>query len=94
MSDCTYHHICGLPDDADPEVQLCILHSHNPDKDTQAFADPPPCRSGCPPQQYVELPESLAARARRDRVHHKGFRGKTLTLVTTLVDTQRSSVKD
>ena len=36
MSDCTYHKICGLPDDVDPEAQLCILHSHKPDKDEKS----------------------------------------------------------
>ena len=39
MADCKHHDICGLPDDADPEARLCILHTHNPDKDTQAFAE-------------------------------------------------------
>ncbi len=46
------------------------------------------------PQQYAELPESLAVRALRTRVPQNGLRVKTMTLVTTLVDAQRSRVKD
>ena len=36
MSECKHHDICGL--DAEPETDLCILHSENPDKDQEAFA--------------------------------------------------------
>ncbi len=46
------------------------------------------------PQQYAQLPASLQVRELRDRVHQKGFRVKTITLVTTLVDGQRYSAKD
>ena len=38
MPCCKYHDICGLPDDADHESQLCVLHSQNRTKDRQAFA--------------------------------------------------------
>ena len=38
MSDCKYHDICSLPDDADHAAQLCTLHSQNPDKDTRRHA--------------------------------------------------------
>ena len=46
------------------------------------------------PQPYAQLPERLEVRALRYRAHHKGFRVKTITLVTTLVDAQRYGVKD
>ncbi len=46
------------------------------------------------PQQYAQLPERLEVRELRYRVHQKGFRVQTITLVTTLVDTQRYRVKD
>jgi hypothetical protein len=38
MAECKYHYICGLTDEYDPEAGLCILHSHQPQKDQQAFA--------------------------------------------------------
>jgi hypothetical protein len=46
------------------------------------------------PQQYAQLPESLEVRELRYRVHQKGFRVTTITLVTTLVDAERYSVED
>jgi len=39
MSECLHHNICGLSDEADPEAQLCILHSKHPDKNIQAFSE-------------------------------------------------------
>jgi uncharacterized protein YjbI with pentapeptide repeats len=37
MSECRYHAICGLTDEAGPTGGLCILHSHQVDKDPDAF---------------------------------------------------------
>lgn len=37
MADCIHHDICGLPDDYDEAVRLCILHSEKPDKDPGDF---------------------------------------------------------
>ncbi len=46
------------------------------------------------PKQYAEVPERLEVRELRYRVHQKGFRVKTITLVTTLIDAQLYSIKD
>jgi len=46
------------------------------------------------PQQSAQLPESLTGRELRYRVHAKGFRVETITLVTTLVDAERYRVED
>ena len=37
MPECRHHAICGLTDEADPGAGLCILHSHQADKDPDAF---------------------------------------------------------
>jgi uncharacterized protein YjbI with pentapeptide repeats len=37
MPECRHHAICGLTDEADPAAGLCILHSHQADKDPDAF---------------------------------------------------------
>jgi uncharacterized protein YjbI with pentapeptide repeats len=37
MPECRHHAICGLTDEADPAAGLCILHSHQADKDSDAF---------------------------------------------------------
>jgi hypothetical protein len=51
----------------------------------------------CPQWMEAEpcasLPDRLEVRALRDRVHRKGFRGKSLPLVTTLLDAARSTVE-
>ena len=39
MPECLHHKICGLTDEADPTVGLCILHSHKVDKDPVAFTN-------------------------------------------------------
>ncbi len=49
----------------------------------------PPRPGGWPPQQYAQLPEHLDVRELRYRVHQKGFRVKTITSGTTLVDALR-----
>ena len=36
---CKHSEVCDLYADADPEANLCILHSENPEKDKQAFAE-------------------------------------------------------
>jgi Transposase DDE domain len=46
------------------------------------------------PEQYAQLPEHLRLRELRYRVLPKGFRVKTITLVTTLVDAERYRVED
>lgn len=46
------------------------------------------------PQQYAALPESLEVRELRYSVHQKGFRVKSITLVTTLLNAQLYSLKD
>jgi hypothetical protein len=55
---------------------------------------PATCPGWMSPEQYALLPESLEVRELRYRVHHKGFRVKTITLVTTLVDAQHYRVED
>ena len=40
-------------------------------------------------QQYAELPQELTLREVRIRVVHKGFRTKTIVVVTTLLDAER-----
>jgi hypothetical protein len=37
MSECRHYSICGLTDEADPDAGLCILHSHQVVKDSDAF---------------------------------------------------------
>src|SRR5215471_17817406 len=37
MPECRHHVICGLTDEADPAAGLCILHSHQVDKDPDVF---------------------------------------------------------
>jgi hypothetical protein len=44
--------------------------------------------------QYAALPGSLVVRELRYTIHQKGFRTKTITLVTTLVDAERYSLSD
>ena len=46
------------------------------------------------PQQYAQLPDPLRVRDLRYRVHQKGFRVNTITLVTTLLDSTRYRVAD
>jgi hypothetical protein len=46
------------------------------------------------PQQYTQLPERLRVRELRYQVHQKGFRVKTVTLVTTLLEAQTYRVED
>ena len=55
---------------------------------------PTTCPEWMPPEQYAQLPERLRVRELRYRVHQKGFRVETITLVTTLVDAERYSAKD
>jgi len=37
VPNCVIYEVCGLPDDADPEKRLCILHSRNVRKAPEAF---------------------------------------------------------
>lgn len=53
---------------------------------------PATCPEWMDPQQYAQLPESLAVRELRYRVQQKGFRVKMITLVTTLVDAALYSI--
>jgi hypothetical protein len=46
------------------------------------------------PQQYAQLPDSLEVRELRYRVQQKGFRVEMVTLVTTLVDAKRYTLKN
>lgn len=46
------------------------------------------------PQHYATLPERLEVRELRYQVQQKGFRVKTITLVTTLLDAQLYSLQD
>jgi hypothetical protein len=55
---------------------------------------PATCPEWMSPQQYAELPEHLRLRELRYRVQPKGFRVKTITLVTTRVDAERYRVED
>ena len=45
-------------------------------------------------EQYAALPGSLVVRELRYTIHQPGFRTKTITLVTTLVDAERYSLSD
>jgi hypothetical protein len=54
-------------------------------------ADRPPWMSQ---RQYAALPESLIVRELRYTIHEKGFRPRQITLVTTLVDSQRYTLAD
>jgi len=38
IGNCKHFEICGLPDDADPESGLCILHAKKPGKSIEKFA--------------------------------------------------------
>ena len=55
---------------------------------------PATCPAWMEPQQYAQLPESLAVRELRYRVQQKGFRVEMITLVTTLVAAALYSVAD
>jgi hypothetical protein len=55
---------------------------------------PVTCPEWMTPEQYAELPEHLRVRELRYRVQPKGFRVKTITLVTTLVDAERYRAED
>lgn len=55
---------------------------------------PATCPAWMSPEQYAQLPESLEVRELRYRVHQKGFRVESITLVSTLVDAQRYRVED
>jgi hypothetical protein len=55
---------------------------------------PATCPQWMSPQQYTQLPEHLRLRELRYRVQPKGFRVKTITLVTTLEDAERYRVED
>jgi hypothetical protein len=55
---------------------------------------PATCPEWMSPKQYAELPEPLRVREWRYRVQPKGFRVRTITLVTTLVDAERYRVED
>jgi hypothetical protein len=55
---------------------------------------PTTCPEWMSPQQYAELPEHLRVRELRYRVQQQGFRVKTVTLVTTLVDAECYRVDD
>ncbi len=45
-------------------------------------------------EQFESLPESIEVRELRYTIHEKGFRTKTITLVTTLLDEQRYSLPE
>lgn len=45
-------------------------------------------------EQYAGLPESIVVRELRYAIHQKGFRTKSITLVTTLLDAERYSLPD
>jgi len=38
-TNCKHYDVCGLYADADPEAGLCILHSEDPNKDEEDFAE-------------------------------------------------------
>jgi len=44
--------------------------------------------------QFAELPTSITVRELRYEIHEKGFRPKKITLVTTLLDSERYSSSD
>jgi hypothetical protein len=45
-------------------------------------------------EQFVALPDEITVRELRYEVHQKGFRTKTITLVTTLLDNEIYSLPD
>ena len=45
-------------------------------------------------QQFAALPDSIFVRELRYTIHEKGFRPKEITLVTTLLDSERYSLSD
>jgi hypothetical protein len=55
---------------------------------------PATCPGWMSPEQYAQLPEPLAVRELRYRVHHKGFRVETVPFVTTFVDAPLYRVED
>jgi hypothetical protein len=55
---------------------------------------PATCPEWMTPEQYAQLPEHLRLRELRYRVQPKGFRVKTIILVTTLVEADRYRVED
>jgi hypothetical protein len=44
--------------------------------------------------QYAALPDAIVVRELRYRIHEKGFRPREITLVTTLVDGERYTLRD
>jgi hypothetical protein len=52
------------------------------------------CPQWMTPEQYAQLPEHLRLRELRYRVQPKGFRVKTITLVTTLLDAECYRLED
>ncbi len=46
------------------------------------------------PEQFAALPDEITVRELRYDVHQKGFRTKTVTLVTTLLDEEAYSLPD
>jgi len=45
-------------------------------------------------EQFAALPTSITVRELRYEIHEKGFRPKKITLVTTLLDSDRYSASD
>jgi hypothetical protein len=65
-----------------------------PQDQVDHWLKPTTCPKWMSPQQYAQLPEHLRVRELRYRVQPKGFRVKTLTLVTTLLDAEHYRVED
>ena len=54
---------------------------------------PVECPDWMPAEQFAALPDSITVRELRYTIHEKGFRPKSITLVTTLLDPERYSLE-
>ena len=91
---CSFADICLLKQ----QLVECVLRIFNRKPDYQAgqrlgkydhlvdWVKPKTCPAGMSPEDYALLPEKLRVREVRIVVEQKGFRSKTLDIVTTLLD--------
>jgi hypothetical protein len=91
---CSFADICLLKQ----QLVECVFRIFNRKPDYQAgqrlgkydhlvdWEKPKTCPAGMSPREYASLPEKLRVREVRIVVEQKGFRSKTLDIVTTLLD--------
>jgi hypothetical protein len=67
-------------------VDVCQGEALGPDDRLVTWTKPTRCPDGCPAEEYAALPDALAVRQIQLHVTAKGFRPRTVVLVTTLLD--------